>query len=249
MKIFSAAQIKKWDAFTIENEPITSINLMERTATACYNWLVENNLTQHHFKIFCGKGNNGGDGLAIARQLLQNNCKATLYILEFGKMGSDDFQANLETLHLITKDIHFIQSEEFFPALLDGEIIIDAIIGSGFNKPLEGFTAALAKHINNVCVPTIAIDLPTGLFADKSSKGNMVINATHTLSFQNNKLAFFLPENEIPTGNIHLLNIGLHKNFEIDEHADFEMLDSDIIKSIYKPRTQFSNKGTYPPKA
>ena len=245
MKIFSAPQIKKWDAFTIKNEPISSINLMERAATACYNWLVENNLTQHHFKIFCGKGNNGGDGLAIARLLLQNNCKATVYILEFGKLGSDDFQANLEKLHLITKDIHFIQSEEFFPALHDGEIIIDAIFGSGLNKPLDGFTAGLAKHINNAGVPTIAIDFPTGLFADKSSNGNIVINATHTLSFQNKKLAFFLPKNEIPTGKIHLLNIGLHKNFEIDEYADFEMLDSDIIKSIYKRRSQFSNKGTY----
>ena len=245
MKIFSALQIKKWDVFTIEHEPIRSIDLMERAAKACYNWLIENNFTQHHVKIFCGKGNNGGDGLAIARLLLQNNCKATVYILEFGKLGSDDFQANLEKLHLISTDIHFIQSEEFFPALNKEDVIIDAIFGSGLNKPLEGITAALAKHINNAGLSIIAIDLPTGLFADKSSIGNTVINATFTLSFQNNKLAFLLPENETYVGKIHFLNIGLYKKFENGEPSDFEMVDKEIIKSIYKPRSPFANKGTF----
>ena len=245
MKIFSAAQIKKWDAFTIKNEPIASIDLMERSATACYNWLVEKNLLQHHFKIFCGKGNNGGDGLAIARLLLHNNCQATVYILEFGKTGTDDFQVNLERLHLLTTDIHFIQSEEFFPLLHDGEIIIDAILGSGLNKPLEGITAALANHLNNSLITLISVDLPTGLFADKSSMGNTVIKATHVLSFQNNKLAFLLPENEAYLGKIHLLDIGLSKIFEADEPADFEMIDTELIKSIYKPRSPFSHKGTF----
>ena len=82
MKIFSAAQIKKWDAFTIQNEPVASIDLMERAAKACYNWLIEKNLAQNHFKIFCGKGNNGGDGLALAGLLIQNNCRVTVYILD-----------------------------------------------------------------------------------------------------------------------------------------------------------------------
>ena len=72
MKIFSAKQIKQWDAYSIKNEPITSINLMERAAIACYQWLVQNDLAKNHFRIFCGKGNNGGDGLALARLLIQN---------------------------------------------------------------------------------------------------------------------------------------------------------------------------------
>ncbi|HMI79518.1 MAG TPA: NAD(P)H-hydrate epimerase, partial [Ferruginibacter sp.] len=83
MKIFSAAQIKKWDAFTIANEPIASIDLMERAATACCKWLIGKIFGHYHFHVFCGKGNNGGDGLAIARLLIGHKCKVSVYILEF----------------------------------------------------------------------------------------------------------------------------------------------------------------------
>lgn len=245
MKIFSAAQIKKWDAFSIKNEPISSVNLMERAATAYYRWLIENNSAATHLQIFCGKGNNGGDGLALASLLIKNNCKATVYILEFGKPGSDDFQTNLARLHECSTDIHFIQSPDFFPVINDTELVIDALFGTGLNKPLDGIAAALVNHINNSGAPIISIDMPTGLFADKSSKGNTIIKATHTLSFQNYKLAFLLPENEFFCGGVHLLNIGLHKQFETDEPSDLELVDKGIIKTIYKPRSKFAHKGTY----
>ena len=245
MKIFSSAQIKKWDAFTIENEPISSIDLMDRAATACYNWLIGKNFGTMHFRIFCGKGNNGGDGLAIARLLIKNNCKVTVHILEFGKPGTDDFQTNLERLHTFTTDIHFIQSADFFPVLNDNDIIIDAIFGNGLNKPLQQIAAALVNHINQYKAAIIAIDLPTGLFADKSSTGNSIIKANHSLSFQNYKLAFLLPENEDYCGEVHLLNIGLHKDFENNEPANFILIDKALIKTIYKPRSKFAHKGTY----
>ena len=245
MKIFSSKQIKQWDAFTIKNEPIASIDLMERAATACCKWLIGKNLGAFHFRIFCGKGNNGADGLAIARLLIQNNCRVAVYILEFGKPGSPDFQTNLERLHQYSTDIHFIQAADFFPAIENDDIIIDAILGSGLNKLLTGITASLVNHINSSRAIKISIDLPTGLFADKSSKGNAVVKATHTLSFQNYKLAFLLPENENYCGEVHLLNIGLHKAFEKTEPTDFELIDKETINLIYKPRLKFAHKGTY----
>ncbi|MEO6254052.1 MAG: NAD(P)H-hydrate dehydratase [Ferruginibacter sp.] len=250
MKIFSSTQVKQWDSFTIQNEPILSINLMERAATACCNWLIGKNFGTFHFRIFCGKGNNGGDGLAIARMLIEHNCTVTIYILDpiaigFGKAGTDDFQTNLARLHECSTDIHFIQTEEFFPELNSEDLVIDALLGSGLNKPVEGITASLVNHMNNVGTQIISIDLPAGLFADKSSKSNTIIKATHTLSFQNYKLAFLLPENEIYCGEVHLLNIGLNPAFEKSEIAGFELIDEDLIKSIYDPRTKFAHKGTY----
>ena len=245
MKIFSSAQIKKWDAYTISNEPIASIDLMERAATACCKWLIGKNFGSFHFHIFCGKGNNGGDGLAIARLLIQNNCSATVYILEFGNIGSDDFQTNLERLHPLTTDIHFIQSPEFFPVINTGDIIIDALFGTGLNKPLGGISKALVAHINQYNFTVVSIDLPSGLYADKSSKGNTVIHASITLSFENHKLAFLLPENEDYCGEVHLLHIGLHHTFEENETADFEWIAETMIKGIYKPRSKFAHKGTY----
>lgn len=245
MKIFSASQIKNWDAFTIENEPIPSIDLMERAATACCKWLIGKNFGAFHFRIFCGKGNNGGDGLAIARMLIEHKCLVTIYILEFGKIGSDDFQTNLERLHPLTTDIHFIQSAEFFPVINFTDIVIDALFGTGLNKPLEGISKALVQHINQSKCTIVSIDLPSGLFADISSKKKSVINASLTLSFQNYKLAFLLPENENYCGEIHLLHIGLHPVFEENETANFELIDKELIKTIYKPRSKFAHKGTY----
>ncbi|MGG9963788.1 NAD(P)H-hydrate dehydratase [Ferruginibacter sp. SUN106] len=245
MKIFAAAQIKKWDAFTIANEPVPAIDLMERAAAKCCAWIIAQNYTQQHFSVFCGKGNNGGDGLAIARMLIKKNYTVTVYILEFGNMGTADFQANLARLHECSTGIHFIQSPEFFPVINDNDIIIDALFGTGLNKPLEGISAALVSHINQCKAEIIAIDLPSGLSADNSSKNNVVIKATHTLSFQNYKLAFLLPENESFCGNVHLLNIGLHKKFEMEEAAAFELSNQQLIKSIYKPRNNFSHKGNF----
>lgn len=245
MKIFSAGQIKKWDAYTIAHEPVASINLMERAASACCKWLIGKNFGLFHFRIFCGKGNNGGDGLAIARMLLEHHCNVTVYILEFGKSGTDDFQTNLERLHGVSTDIHFIQSAEFFPAINNTDIVIDALFGTGLNKPPEGISKELVEHINRSNASIVSIDLPSGLFADKGSKGNAVINATITLSFQNLKLAFLLPENEDHCGEVHLLHIGLHNDFENTEPAVFEWVDKPMVQSIYKPRKKFAHKGTF----
>ena len=109
MEILDAEQIRAWDQYTISNEPVASIDLMERASFACFQWLETNFPLQENFKIFCGKGNNGGDGLAIARFLIEKGKNVIVYILEFGKPGSDDFQVNLQRLHLVTDKIFFIQ--------------------------------------------------------------------------------------------------------------------------------------------
>lgn len=245
MKIFTAAQIKKWDAFTIREQGISSFELMERAAKACTKWLLEQQVTQHPIHVFCGKGNNGGDGLAIARLLLENNARVTVYILESGKPGTDDFQANLQRLHTYTNEIHFIQPGLAFPKLNPGDIIIDALYGTGLNKPLADISRDLVIHLNNSGAPVISIDMPSGLFTDKSSKGQPCITASHTLSLQAYKAAFLFAENSPLIGNLHLLEIGLSEHFEQTEPAAFEMLDRSIISSFYRHRSPFSHKGHF----
>ena len=246
MKILSAEDIRRWDQYTIEHEPVSSIDLMERAAGKCVDWIEENIQGDNSYTIFCGKGNNGGDGLAIARILAQKNYPVTVYILEFGHKGTPDFQTNLARLHQVQGvTILFIQSEENFHVIDGNEIIIDALFGSGLNRKLEGVTARLVDHINAGTNSVIAIDLPSGMFTDRSSKDNTTVRATHTLSFQCLKPAFLVAENENCTGEIHILDIGLHEGFYHSVAGKYEWVNEETIRSIHKPRKRFAHKGNF----
>ena len=245
MQIFDAAQIRAWDEYTIQYEPISSLDLMERAAATCYDWLMLHGYKNKSFTVYCGKGNNGGDGLAIARMLTETGHQVLVYILEFGYKGTDDFQANLARLHEVKTEVRFISNEEMIYAVGEGDVIIDALLGSGLNRPVEGLTARVVEHINTSANETIAIDLPSGLFADKSSKGNTIVNATHTLSFQCYKPAFLFAENEQYVGHIHILDIGLHRRFAENTKPLYKWMDELLANKIYKPRKKFSHKGTY----
>jgi NAD(P)H-hydrate epimerase len=246
MKIFTAEEIRQWDQYTIEHEPITSVDLMERAAISCVHWLEANGNIENQFVVFCGKGNNGGDGLAIARLLAARKYHVRIFILEFGHKGTEDFQINLARLHEYPEvDIRFVQTEKNFHEFNNGEIIIDALYGSGLNRGLEGVTANLVEHINTSGCEIISIDIPSGLFVDKSSKDNTIIKADHTLSFQCYKPAFFVAENAAYIGEVHILDIGLHPDFYNSTISPYELIDDTIIQSIYKPRNRFAHKGNF----
>ena len=245
MQILSAAQIREWDEYTIREEPITSIDLMERASLACYEWLMEQSWKGRPFEIFCGKGNNGGDGLAIARMLALAGHNVTVGILEFGHKGTADFQANLARLHETDALIRFISTEDAIQPIHPDAIVIDAILGSGLNRPLDGLTEELVNHINRSGNTVVSIDIPTGLFADNSSVGNAIIIAQYTLSFQCFKLAFLVAENADFTGEIHILDIGLHPRFLSTIVSNYQWIDQTIVKAIIRPRKKFSHKGNY----
>lgn len=246
MKILSAEQIRQWDQYTIEQEPISSIDLMERAASRCTDWIIENFPEANLFSIFCGKGNNGGDGLAIARMLVEKKCAVSIYILEFGHLGTIDFQTNLARLHSLGfTDIHFIQTEAHFYPFSPGTLIIDSLYGTGLNRKLEGVTAHLVEHINNSGLPVLSIDIPSGLFTDHSSIHAPAIKASQVLTLQSYKPAFFIPENEPYIGGLNLLNIGLHSSFLDNLETRLELIEPAIVKAIHKPRKRFSHKGNF----
>jgi len=246
MKILKADQIRSWDQYTIEHEPIASVDLMERAATKCFEWLDDHGWFVHSFAVFCGKGNNGGDGLALARMLAISGCKVSVYILEFGHRGTEDFQTNLAKLHLYPSvDIHFIQDENSFPSLTKETVVTDALFGSGLTRPPDGITSSLIDHINNSGCTVIAIDVPSGMSVDQSSKGNKIVKANYTLSFQCYKLAFLAAENAAFIGEVIILDIGLLPEFLTSLDTNFELTDRPIIRSIYKPRNRFAHKGNF----
>jgi hydroxyethylthiazole kinase-like uncharacterized protein yjeF len=247
MEILSAEQIRAWDEYTMQHEPIASIDLMERAAASCLTWLERAGYLDRPFSIYCGKGNNGGDGLALARMLALLDCSVTVHILEFGNIGTQDFQDNLARLHATPVEVRFVQGPEHFHPIPPEDILIDALLGSGLNRRLEGVTEQLVEHLNGAGNEIVSIDIPSGLFVSRSSKGNTVVRATHTLSFQVYKPAFLMPENEGWVGEVHILDIGLHPGFLLQAGAggESELLDPAIIEAIYKPRKSFAHKGNF----
>jgi ADP-dependent NAD(P)H-hydrate dehydratase / NAD(P)H-hydrate epimerase len=245
MEILSAEQIRAWDAYTMQHEPIASIDLIERAAASCYSWLESHNYIGRSFSIYCGKGNNGGDGLALARMLSEADCSVAVHILEFGFLGTDDFQINLARLHQTAAEVRFIQGVDNFHPVTPGDILVDALLGSGLNRSLEGVAAALVDHLNASGNELIAVDIPSGLFVSRSSRGSTVIHAAHTLSFQCYKPAFLMPENGPIVGSVHILDIGLHPGFLEQISREAELLDEHIIRAIYKPRPAYAHKGNF----
>jgi NAD(P)H-hydrate epimerase len=245
MKLFTAAQIRQWDQYTIQNEPIRSVDLMERAAMRCCDWIDSNIPASGEYTVFCGPGNNGGDGLALARLLILKKNTVRVYILGNAGKNSADFLTNLERLQALTNRIELLEKETAFPVIPPSHIIIDALFGNGLNRPLDGLSGALVDHINRSGASVIAIDMPSGLLADRSSKGNIIVNATHTLTFQIMKLAFLLPENAAYAGKVHIMDIGLQPQYYNDTAAGFEIIEQETIRSFIEPRKKFSHKGTY----
>ncbi len=244
MKIFSASQIKDWDTYTIKNEPIASIDLMERAAKACSDWITNKCKQTNTFKIFCGKGNNGGDGLAIARLLIEKKFSVSVYIVEANSKGSLDFQINLERLKKISPAIYLLQTPKDFPEIKN-EIIIDALFGTGLNKKPSGIFQQLIDYLNKAKATIISIDIPSGLYGDKSSEGNSCMHSRYTLSFQQQKLSFLLAENEHYCGKVVILNIDLSQKYYEHEKSLFELIDINRIHKIYTKRNEFANKGNF----
>ncbi len=245
MVVYTAKQIRDWDTYTMEHEPVNSIDLMERAAQKCVDWLEDHFTSDRSYKIFCGKGNNGGDGLAIARLLYNKGLKPVVYLLDPEKKGTGGFETNLQRLQELLTDINFIQSADHFPEIATTDIIIDALFGSGLNKSLQGLSSLLVQHINEGGKTTISIDLPSGLFADQSSKGYEIIKADYTLSFQTYKTALLLAENAPFIGEVNILDIGLHPQFIEQEKSYTTLIDESLIKRIFKPRQRFAHKGNH----
>jgi NAD(P)H-hydrate epimerase len=245
MKIFSATQLRTWDQYTIINEPVSSIDLMERASRACANRILEITDPQAGFIIFSGPGNNGGDGFAIAKILSEYDRDVRIFHFNSPTL-SKDCKTNRERWENLGFPVADISGEGQFPGTFEmGKVIIDAIFGTGQTRPLEGIYASACQAINSAGLPVIAIDIPSGIFCDESSAHLPHIRANHTLSLQAAKLCFFFPENHDAFGHVEIIDIGLSREYYDSTEAIFSSIDIKEVKAIVKPRDEYAHKGNF----
>jgi len=245
MKIFTAEQIRKCDEFTISDEPVSSIQLMERAAQSCVDWIYENCKNHRNFTIFCGSGNNGGDGFAIAKMLYLKGFDVDVFVDPKAKYSNDanvNFKELKEVSGVLIKNFKDVESYRFD----NRTVIIDALFGTGLSRELEGDYKQLVNDLNSKNNVRISIDVPSGLFTDVISDENSTIfKADYTLSFQFWKKSFLHPETGKYTGEVVILDINLSEEYIANTATPDFVIDDKIVESIFKPRNEFSHKGTY----
>ena len=247
MKILTAAQVKLCDKHSISNDGISSLELMERASETFCKWFTvefskeENPLVS----MLCGKGNNGGDGLAVARILQELGYEVEVFVLEVFPTSSDDFSANLERLKKEQKiKVSHLAKAEDIPIFDENEILIDAILGSGINRPLDGELERIISFINECNNIVVSLDIPSGMFADEQTFGTS-IQADYTFTFESPKFSFLLPDNFDRVGEFIYESIGLDKKFINALPCHNHYVTEETVKRIYKIRAKFAHKGLF----
>ncbi len=247
MKIFTGAQIHELDDYTIEHEPIASVDLMERAAKAIARAISEQWSTLTPIVVFAGPGNNGGDALAVARLLATANYSVSVYLFNISGHLSADCAVNRQRLKECKQIQTFTEvTQEFDPPQLDEQtLVIDGLFGSGLNKPLAGGFASLVKYINASPSRVVSIDLPSGLMSEDNTynvRAN-IIKADLTLTLQQQKLAFFFPENQEFIGKLRILDIRLSQEGIRKIDAQYNLIEETEIRPLLLGRDRYAHKG------
>lgn len=246
-KIFSVDQIKRADQYTIDNEPITSVELMERAGKALFGWIAERFEENRKYRIFCGTGNNGGDGLVIARMMHNLGWNFKVFIVQIKATGSKDFEINKERLLNLGCSIEIIHDAADFPDD-QGDVIVDAVLGSGMSGMLNGLGLEYAKWANDQKGTIIAIDMPTGLAGDVKNIDRtdfIAVRADLTATLQFPKQTLLFPEFHQFCGKWDRVDIKLSEEFITNEPSNEFLLDAEELKPLLRPRKKFDHKGSF----
>lgn len=248
-KIFTSEQLRQLDEQTIKADSISSLDLMERAATAvteeiCLRWD-----TDKHIVVFAGPGNNGGDALAVSRQLALRGYSVEVFLFNPSNKLSKDCEDNKKRLLSSCPGISFTEVVDKFeiPEFTPTTLIIDGLFGTGLNRPLCGGFAKLVSFINTSGCEVLSIDIPSGLMCEDNSENQppSIVTASYTLTFQSPKIAFLLDTFGLFVGRLKVLDIGLSKPAIDSMPADYYLTDETTICQLLQPRNECGNKGSF----
>lgn len=248
MKIFSKAQFKEANKVTIQKQGVSLEELKERTSTLVFNEM-HNRLkgAPGPIKVICGIGDNGGDGLVIARHLIQHGYYVDVYVINCSDKRSKNFLINYDKIKNVTKKWPtLIKEGDEFPELTSKDFIVDALFGIGLNRPLDKWLRNLIDHINASGAFILSIDIPSGLYTNKiPTEEEHAVKANFTLSFQAPKMIFYLPQVAKYAGEVEVIDIGLDREFLQNEKAIAHLIGKREVLPMFIPRDKLSHKGTY----
>jgi hydroxyethylthiazole kinase-like uncharacterized protein yjeF len=247
MKFFTNSQIRQLDQYTIEKEPISSIDLMERAANALFHSFTGSFSIQNPVCILAGQGNNGGDALALARMLLNAGFEVSVFLIYTDSLSKDCETNKQRLISGYATKLNEFQKKFISPDITDNTIIVDGLFGSGLNRLLTGIYADGVNWINRSGCTVVSIDIPSGLSGEenKLTDSLVIVNANLTLSLQFPKMSFFYSENAKFIGDWKILDIGIHPEAIEQTPSVYNYLQENDIKPLLKNRSTFSHKGTY----
>ena len=246
MKFFNTPLIKVIDAYTIEHEPVASIDLMERAARALAAAILER-YAGRSFAVFAGPGNNGGDGLAVARMLQGAGCDVAVWLINPKGKLSPDCAVNLERLQAAGVPVTEVADAFVMPALAADVVVIDALFGSGLDRPVvNGVFADVIRGIDACSNDVVAIDMPSGLLGgDNEPALQLIVLATLTLTLQFPKLSQLFAENEMFVGELQILDIQLSQCAIDETPSPFFFTCKDDVLPLMKSRAKHAHKGCF----
>lgn len=246
--LLTAEQVRQADAHTIAHEPIASIRLMERAAVTCTNRLMEDLDYEVPVVVLAGMGNNGGDGLAMARLLSAAGQREVRVIIPQCKQAaSADCRTNLGRLEGTRVAIDVLAEGAELPYFPPHALVIDALFGTGLQRPLTGWLKALVVQLNARPNEVLAIDLPSGLFAD-SNEGNdksAIVQADRTYTLELPKQALLMPDLSRFAGCWEVVPIGLDRRFIAAQRTGLMLMEAADAAACMPPRNPVAHKGHF----
>lgn len=249
--VLSPQMIREADAYTIANEPIAAVALMERAAAACAGQL-EAAIRSGRFGsvrsilVVSGMGNNGGDGLAMAVLLKQAGYAVAVALIIHAKQQSPENAVQQQRAVDAGVDVQECASANDLDRI-GADLVIDALFGTGLRAALEGVAREAVVWMNSSGRPIVAIDMPSGLLAE-SNAGNDhegIVRAALTLTIEVPKLSLLLPENAGFVGAWQLVPIGLHADFVRNCSTTYQLVEAHDVRALIKPRPRFAHKGSF----
>lgn len=246
MKIFTTEGIRKIDEATIERDNISSLDMIERAASAIAYEIMSRWRSSQRIVVFAGPGNNGADALAVSRLLFEQGYNPEVYLFNIKSSHLSGSCSTNRDRFVGLGDVDFTEIvNEFAPPELGPEdVVLDGLFGSGLRSPLRGGYGSLVQYINDSRAHTVSIDIPSGLFGEWNlgSDRRNIIKAKLTLALQFKRLSFFFAENADFIGECKVLDLEMDTAAMASVPTDYYLIERDDAHKVIKPREPFCNK-------